>query len=83
MRMRIETKTFIDKALQAAKATFDWAGAGFPLADETDLSKRKAICDACEHWNADAFLGKGKCKVCGCSGVKLNLKTSTCPLLKW
>lgn len=60
-----------------------WAKAGFPIVSGEVLSERKGICAACEFWNADAFGGLGRCGKCGCSGVKLRLATSKCPLKKW
>jgi len=73
MPMRIIEKTFIEPALKATVAGAKWASAGFPMADGPELSARKELCRACENWNPNAFLGAGKCNVCGCSGLKLKL----------
>lgn len=69
----------VSVAVEGAK----WAKAGFPIVSGEVLSERKGICAACEFWNADAFGGLGRCGKCGCSGVKLRLATSKCPLKKW
>lgn len=69
--------------VSVVKAGAQWAKAGFPIVSGEVLSERKGICAACEFWNADAFGGLGRCGKCGCSGVKLRLATSKCPLKKW
>lgn len=66
-----------------AVAGAQWAKAGFPIVSGADLAERKGICVECEHWNAGAFGGLGRCGKCGCSGVKLRLATSRCPAGKW
>lgn len=69
--------------ISVVKAGAKWAKAGFPIVSGEDFEKRKGICVECEHWNADAFGGLGRCGRCGCSGVKLRLATSRCPARKW
>ena len=66
-----------------SKSIFAWAKAGFKVASEEDFAKRKEICGSCEFWKGDANMGTGKCLKCGCSGAKLWLATSTCPINKW
>ena len=53
------------------------------LSDTQLVNYRRLICNGCPQWDASGFLGVGKCKVCGCSGFKLNIRASICPLLKW
>lgn len=69
--------------VSVVKAGAEWAKAGFPIVSGGDFEARKKICASCEHWNADAFGGLGRCGKCGCSGVKLRLATSKCPVGKW
>jgi hypothetical protein len=61
------------------KAMLGWAKAGFPTVKRKTYEQRHAICNTCEHWSPDGLLGTGRCRKCGCSGVKLWLATSTCP----
>ena len=75
--------TKADLAVNVTKAAWAWAAAGLPVVTQLVYDGRRAICDACEHWDATAFLGMGKCKACGCSSLKLWLATSRCPLKKW
>ena len=42
-------------------------------------SERLEICRACEHYE----LATGRCRKCGCSGLKLELATEKCPIGKW
>jgi hypothetical protein len=68
--------SFIGEMAKSAKS-------GFKMASEEEILKRKSICQSCPHWNQNAFMGSGKCKICGCSGAKLWLATSSCPIKKW
>lgn len=52
------------------------------VSDEV-FSKRKAICLDCEYYDASAFLGSGRCRVCGCGVAKLKMPTQECPKGKW
>ena len=79
----VEAPTLSDKVHSLAKSVFDWAKAGFQLAPDAVHAERQATCGACEHWKPTAFLGTGSCTKCGCSGVKLKLATSKCPIGKW
>jgi predicted Zn-ribbon and HTH transcriptional regulator len=62
---------------------FDWAKAGFQLAPSEVYASRLDTCKTCDSWSNNAFLGAGSCAKCGCSGVKLKLATSKCPIGKW
>ena len=65
------------------KATYNWAKSGFKLADETELKRRKLICNKCKFWYPTARMGLGKCLKCGCSSAKLKLASEKCPIGKW
>lgn len=60
-----------------------WAREGFRQVRPDTLEQRRATCRACEHWDADAFLGTGRCRKCGCGGAKLRLPHEKCPVGKW
>jgi len=60
-----------------------WIGSGMPITTEDKFKNRLNTCRNCEYWDEKAYLGKGKCKKCGCSGLKLHLDTSKCPINKW
>ena len=60
-----------------------WALRGFKVVDAETYKRRAEICADCPHWKPDAAMGSGRCLKCGCSGVKLYLETSACPISKW
>ncbi len=60
-----------------------WVKEGAEVVTEDQLAERARLCTACEFWDQEAFGGFGKCKKCGCSGMKLYLSTSKCPIDKW
>jgi hypothetical protein len=56
-----------------------WRASGFAVVSEQVFLERLAICRAdLENWDESGFWPK--CKVCGCSVLKLWLATSECPL---
>jgi hypothetical protein len=44
---------------------------------------RKSICQSCEYFDPTAFLGTGRCRVCGCGEAKLRMPSQSCPKEKW
>ncbi len=71
----------IDKAKNFGTAMTNWAIADeFSKVTDEQHEYRKSICTACPHWDSEAFLGTGKCNKCGCSGLKLYIPSSRCPL---
>ena len=70
-------------AASFAGSMVGWAKGGFQVTDEETLAERLAICAACPEWDRDGFMGTGKCTKCGCSGAKLHMATSKCPIDKW
>ena len=56
---------------------------GFKNCTKEEHSRRFAICHPCEYWNQNGFYGLGQCRKCGCSGAKLWVASSKCPIGKW
>lgn len=56
-----------------------WGDEGFPIAPKEVQLQREDICRACPHWEQGAYFNLGKCKLCGCSGMKWKLATAKCP----
>lgn len=54
-----------------------------PLASKEVYDERKAVCEKCMNWEPRGFNGLGRCIACGCSGFKLNLAASKCPINLW
>lgn len=49
------------------------------VSDEVKTT-RLSICQSCEKYTGNP---SWPCKICGCSSLKLHLKTSACPVGKW
>jgi len=60
-----------------------YAKDGFRNVNKEEHAVRQAICNGCEFWDAKARMGAGKCMKCGCSGAKLWMASSECPIKKW
>lgn len=71
--------TFLDLTNNFADAIKEWVNSGAKVVNRDVYEYRHAICEGCEHWQSNARLGTGKCKICGCSGIKLWLASSKCP----
>jgi len=69
-------KTLVDAAVQYAQS-------GFKNCTEEQYQERLAICKGCEFYEMAGFGGIGRCLKCGCSGAKLKLGISSCPVNKW
>jgi hypothetical protein len=55
-----------------------FANSGFKTVSAAKYYERKAICEACEHWQGEAMFGYGKCGKCGCASVKLAIASESC-----
>lgn len=75
--------SLLAKAGALATSLQTWMRFGFAVASDEDVAKRRAICEPCPFWEGEAYLGAGKCSKCGCSGIKLKLATSKCPIGNW
>ena len=71
------------QVMQAGRAVAGFAAGRFRRVSEEVLTRRRALCLACEHWDAMAFAGTGRCLLCGCSCWKLHFPKSSCPVGKW
>ena len=69
----------IDKIKSLAEAGTEWAKGGFHTATTEQFHHRYQFCLSCPYWDAEKFLGKGGCKICGCSVLKLYSPQSSCP----
>lgn len=56
---------------------------GHPVLERHEYENRRRICDGCGFWDPDHMEGLGKCMECGCSGTKLIIAASQCPIGKW
>ncbi len=68
------------QATNLAGSLRDWLRAGLPITPAAERMRRRAICQGCPHFDAEAR----RCRACGCFGsVKPWLATATCPQGKW
>jgi hypothetical protein len=65
------------------KSTGRYVADGFKNVSKETHEKRLAICTACPSWEPGRYFGLGRCKQCGCSGIKLQGRLEVCPLSKW
>ena len=75
--------SILDVAKNFAREVKVWVKNGAPVVPQAEFEKRAHQCAACEFFDADAFMGRGKCNKCGCSSFKLFLSTSKCPDGRW
>lgn len=76
---------FVEKAVNFISSMARWMASGFKVVDEVALAGRLAICQSCPYWGGTTGgdLVSSRCGKCGCSGLKLALATSKCPIGKW
>ena len=60
-----------------------YVASGGAMATPDVVAKRTEICNGCEYWDRYALGGTGRCKVCGCSKIKLHMPLESCPKNKW
>lgn len=63
-----------------ARAALTWRE---PLVTAEVLEQRRAICQECNFYGGSRSLLKVACQRCGCSGLKVMLTSSVCPITKW
>lgn len=73
--------TIWEIALNFTASMARWAADGFPTVTAGEYQSRALTCAACVHYKPlRAWHG---CALCGCSHLKLHLKTERCPAGKW
>lgn len=72
--------TLAEKLASVTKALFNAARRGLKTVTEAELLRRRSICQDCGFYGGSTKPLKVTCKKCGCSGLKLHLQTSVCPL---
>jgi hypothetical protein len=67
------------QAARVTRSIAHWVSQGFALASDKLHFTRSCVCALCPAWDSRA----GRCRECGCYGVKLWLATERCPLGRW
>jgi hypothetical protein len=78
--------SLISMARHFGEAMASWAAAdGFHTVSKQVLAGRVAICETCEYWagKKGQSIILGRCRLCGCNGVKLALPSQACPRGLW
>lgn len=72
--------SLIEKAKSLSNAVTDWATQDkFTKVTDEQFQARKNICLSCPNWDSTAYNNTGKCKLCGCSVMKLYIPSAKCP----
>ena len=74
----VPAPTVADMASHLELALRAWTKAGFPTVTAEQYKERALICEKCPLWDGLARFGLGKCKACGCTGLKRWLATERC-----
>jgi hypothetical protein len=83
LQLFLKPPNLTTQALTLGKAVYDSVKSGsFKVSEET-FQARKAICLSCEYYDPSAFMGTGRCRVCGCGVAKLQMPHQECPKGKW
>lgn len=76
--------SLVQKAVGFLTSAAKHVAAGMPAATESEVARRFAICQSCEHYDGSA------CSKCGCPVVrarrfvsKLSWANESCPIGKW
>lgn len=72
--------TLGEKAYTLATSLANYARSGFATVTPEEFERRKTICSECNYFGGTHSVVKVVCKRCGCSGLKIHIKTSVCPL---
>lgn len=73
--------SLLDLARNFSLAVANFVKAGCPVVDELELVHRRETCYGCDKWKPQGLYAR--CALCGCSKLKLWLRTERCPLGKW
>jgi hypothetical protein len=70
----------VDKARSLGTAVTDWVTQDkFSKVTDEQFQARKTICLSCPNWDNAGYNNTGKCKLCGCSVMKLYIPSAKCP----
>lgn len=72
--------TLGEKMASLGRALMNAARSGFKTVSQEMFLERKTICEGCNWYGGSTKLLKVACKRCGCSGLKISLLSSRCPL---
>jgi hypothetical protein len=80
---KLPEPTITEMVVGLAHSLSTWADSGYAVTDPQEARTRAETCRSCEHYDAAARMGLGRCGVCGCTNIKWWLKSEKCPIGKW
>lgn len=75
-----EPPTVADMAREFAQASAHWIKQKAPVVSNEVFQERLSTCKACELFGGVRVFGLTACGRCGCTSLKLYMKTTSCPL---
>lgn len=75
-----EKPTLAQRLRSFGHAMAAWKASGYAVVTKEVLAEREDQCMSCGWWRGFATTGLGSCGKCGCTGIKLFLASSKCPL---
>ena len=75
--------TLAEKMDNLTLSLLNYARSGFKVTEPDKATARLDICIECNYYSGQRGLLKIMCRKCGCSGLKLFMDSSICPLKKW
>lgn len=78
-----EPPTLLDRARSFAWAAKDWMRSGMPVTTHDVVQSRLETCRTCGYWSGESSPFHTACRKCGCTGIKMWMATSRCPIGKW
>lgn len=79
-----EKPSALAKIQSATTSVMEWAILDRKFVSSDEYTRRFSHCEKCDQFDANAFVGTGKCNACGCAlRAKLLLPRSACPKRKW
>jgi hypothetical protein len=73
----------VTRAYSFAHAAKEWIRNGLPVLNREEVEARIEICRTCGYWKGESSPFHVACGKCGCTGLKLWMRTSRCPIGRW
>lgn len=79
-----EKVTILDLVARFSVSMVQWMKDGMRVVSPRQFRIRRELCEACRYWKGEGSQWwLGRCRKCGCSGLKLHLASEVCPINRW